>query len=136
MVAGLVLQRFVLTLPIGLPKSLARFATWGALAFAAGFMVSAVALFRRTGQDPKPWKSTPELVLKGPYRWTRNPMYLGMALFQAAVGLWFANGWILLTLPIVLVAIYLTAIRHEEAYLERKFGTPYQDYKSAVRRWL
>jgi protein-S-isoprenylcysteine O-methyltransferase Ste14 len=63
-------------------------------------------------------------------------MYLGMALFQAAVGLWLANGWILLMLPVALVAVYVTAIRHEEDYLERKFGTPYVDYKSAVRRWL
>lgn len=133
---GLLLQSHVLRLPIWLPPGLARFAVWGAVAFAIAFILSALALFRRTGQDPEPWKSTPSLVLRGPYRWTRNPMYLGMALLHAAAGLWLENGWIVLLLPVALIGVYWIAIRHEEAYLERKFGRSYLDYKAAVRRWL
>lgn len=135
-VAGIAMQRRLLTLPIDLPETFRVFATWGSLAFGAGFIVSSLALFHRSGQDPNPWKSTPELVLRGPYRMTRNPIYLGMGLLQAAAGLWRSNGWILILLPVALATVYLLAIRHEEAYLERKFGQPYLDYKARVRRWL
>jgi protein-S-isoprenylcysteine O-methyltransferase Ste14 len=100
------------------------------------FMIGAIGLFRRTGQDPKPWKTTPEIISTGIYRYTRNPMYVGMALFQIAIGIGFANGWILALFPPVIAIIYAMAIRHEEAYLERKFGAPYIDYKKSVRRWL
>lgn len=96
----------------------------------------AVGLFRRTGQDPKPWKTTPEIISTGVYRFTRNPMYLGMALLQVGIGVGFANGWILALLPPVLVIIYAVAIRPEETYLESKFGDGYTAYKKSVRRWL
>ncbi|MCI0671698.1 MAG: isoprenylcysteine carboxylmethyltransferase family protein, partial [Myxococcaceae bacterium] len=72
----------------------------------------------------------------GVYKFTRNPMYLGMTLLQTAIGIGWANGWIIALLPGVLAIIYATAIRHEEAYLERKFGDAYTRYKESVRRWL
>jgi protein-S-isoprenylcysteine O-methyltransferase Ste14 len=97
---------------------------------------AALGVFRRTGQDPKPWKSTPEIISTGVYRYTRNPMYIGMALLQAAVGFAAANGAILVLVPVSLGVVYRIAVRHEEAYLERKFGAVYVDYKQAVRRWL
>ena len=100
------------------------------------FMIGAIGLFRRTGQDPKPWKTTPEIISTGIYRYTRNPMYVGMALFQIAIGIGFANGWILALVPLVLWIVYVTAIRHEEAYLEAKFGQAYIVYKQSVRRWV
>jgi protein-S-isoprenylcysteine O-methyltransferase Ste14 len=59
-----------------------------------------------------------------------------MALLQAALGIGFANAWIVALIPPVLVVVYLTAIRHEEAYLERRFGETYTAYKRSVRRWL
>ena len=135
-VAGLALHARALPLPIGLPEPVRNFGVWGSLLFGAGFIVSALILFHRTGQDPEPWKSTPEIIFSGPYRWTRNPIYLGMALLQASVGLWRSNGWILLLLPLALIGVYLLAIRHEEAYLGSKFGKAYLDYKARVRRWL
>lgn len=135
-IAGFALQKWVLPLPIGLPERLRILTTWGSLLFGAGFIVTSMALFRRTGQNPEPWKSTPEMIFKGPYRLSRNPMYLGMALLQAAAGLWRSNGWILVFLPLALCGVYWIAIRPEEAYLERKFGDAYRSYKSSVRRWL
>ena len=48
----------------------------------AALMMGAFGLFRRTGQDPKPWESTPEIISTGIYRFTRNPMYVGLALIQ------------------------------------------------------
>jgi protein-S-isoprenylcysteine O-methyltransferase Ste14 len=99
-------------------------------------LAGALGLFRRTGQDPKPWVSTPEIVSSGVYRWSRNPMYVGMALLLVAIGLGWANGWILVLVLPVLAIVYLTAVRHEERYLERKFGVQYLEYKGSTRRWL
>lgn len=59
-----------------------------------GLIAGAWTLFRRTGQDPKPWKPTPEIVLSGPYRFTRNPVYLGLTCIQIGLGLALNNLWI------------------------------------------
>ena len=99
-------------------------------------MASAIGLFKRTGQDPKPWKSTPEIISTGVYRFTRNPMYLGMALLQIGIGAGLENGWIVAFVPPVLLAVYRTAVRPEEAYLVGKFGDAYRQYRRSVRRWL
>jgi protein-S-isoprenylcysteine O-methyltransferase Ste14 len=135
-VIGGLLHVLVFPLPIDLPTGL-RIAV-AAVAALIGLMLGAGALglFRRTGQDPKPWESTPEIISTGIYRYTRNPMYVGMALLQLSIGIGWGNGWIVALLPPVLVLIYATAIRHEEAYLERKFGEVYLAYKRSVRRWV
>jgi len=114
-----------------------RFVAGGGLALGgAGLILAAGNLFRRSGQDPKPWKSTPEIIASGIYRWTRNPMYLGMGLAQAGLGILFANLWIVALVPVTWIVIYSTAIRHEEAYLATKFGESYLEYKASVRRWI
>ena len=136
LVGGYLLQQYALPLPLGLPDNVRRLAAVGAILCGVAMMLVAVALFRRTEQDPKPWTTTPAVISKGAYRITRNPMYLGMALIQGGIGLALENGWILLLLPLVLVLIYLTAVRHEETYLERKFGEAYLEYKKSVRRWI
>lgn len=135
-VAGVLLDGWLLPLPLGLPYSVRLAGAAGATLFGVGIIVVAMALFQRTGQDPRPWVSTPEIVSRGAYGLSRNPMYLGMALLQASFGLGRENGWVLLLLPPAMAVIYWTAIRHEEAYLERKFGASYLDYKRSVRRWL
>ncbi|RIL04438.1 MAG: isoprenylcysteine carboxyl methyltransferase [Proteobacteria bacterium] len=135
-IAGALLHAFAWALPLPLGRGV-RFAVAGVAALLGGLLVgSALGLFRRTGQDPKPWESTPEIISTGIYRWTRNPMYVGMALLQLAIGVALGNGWIVAGVPVVLAIVYATAVRHEEAYLERKFGAHYLEYKSAVRRWL
>ena len=134
-VGGLV-DRYLLSEPLGLPVAVRFGAAAVATASGIGVMAAAIGLFRRTGQDPKPWESTPEIISTGVYRFTRNPMYVGMALLQAGIGLALASAWIIALIPAVLVVVYTTAVRHEEAYLEEKFGTAYLSYKSSVRRWI
>ena len=134
--AGALVYAFVFPLPFGLAIGLRVGVTVATALVGLALMGNAMGLFHRTGQDPKPWKATPEVISTGIYRLTRNPMYLGMALLQAAIGVGLANAWILLLIPVVLVIVYAAAIRHEEAYLERKFGEPYLDYKRSVRRWI
>ena len=95
-----------------------------------------VRLFRRSGQNENPWKPTPSIVDRGPFRFTRNPMYLQMMLvcLGFAVLLW--NAWILVMTPVAAWALQRFAIAPEETYLERKFGNEYLAYKRRVRRWL
>ena len=96
----------------------------------------AVRLFRRSGQSENPWKPTPELVEAGPFRLTRNPMYLQLVLVCVGFALLLANIWILILTPLGAWLLQRFAILPEEAYLERKFGERYRAYKRRVRRWL
>ena len=133
--AGLV-QRYLFPLSLNLPRGVRFAAAAVVAAIGFGLMAAAVGLFRRTGQDPKPWRSSPEIISTGVYRITRNPMYVSMALLQAGYGMARANGWTIALIPVVLAVVYATAVRHEEAYLEEKFGAAYLRYKSSVRRWI
>ena len=96
----------------------------------------AIAHFRQSGQDEKPWTTTTALVGAGPYRFTRNPMYLGMVLLCIGAAVLLSNWWILALTPVCALALWWFAIRPEEAYLENKFGEGYRAYTRRVRRWL
>jgi protein-S-isoprenylcysteine O-methyltransferase Ste14 len=101
-----------------------------ALLFAAG------AGFSAAKTNIPPWKPSTALVTSGIYRYTRNPMYLGMALAYAGLSV-FADSLIaLLGLPVALAVMHYGVIAREERYLEQKFGAEYRSYKSAARRWL
>jgi protein-S-isoprenylcysteine O-methyltransferase Ste14 len=95
-----------------------------------------VLLFRRGGQSENPWKPTTHIEKRGPYRFTRNPMYLQMVLVCVGAGIALGNNWILILVPAVMAALYLLVIQYEEAYLLAKFGNAYSEYKQSVRRWL
>lgn len=99
-------------------------------------MTAALISFRRTGQDPAPWTPTPELISKGPYQWTRNPMYVGISGVQFGLGLVLSNLWISLLAPFAVLVVHFIAVLPEEEYLHEKFGSRYQDYRSQVRRYL
>lgn len=122
---------------------LASFATagyWvgGAIVAASvlGLGLWPVLLFRRSGQDENPWKPTPAIVERGPYRITRNPMYLQMVLICVGVAVILIDVWILILAPVCARVLQRFAIEPEEAYLERKFGDDYLAYKRRVRRWI
>jgi protein-S-isoprenylcysteine O-methyltransferase Ste14 len=132
--AGVVLE---LAFPTSWPPSGVRIA--GTLLAAGAWLAldgAAMAFFRRAGTSMVPMNPTTALVTSGPYRLTRNPMYLGMAFLYVAFAFGFGVMWALAFLPAVLVIVDRFVIAREEPYLERKFGPAYRDYKARVRRWL
>jgi protein-S-isoprenylcysteine O-methyltransferase Ste14 len=98
--------------------------------------ITAAATFRRAGTNVNPTKPATTVVSHGPFRVTRNPMYLSMAVIYAGGILMLDSWWPLLLFPVTIWVIRTQIIAREEAYLERKFGAVYLDYKKKVRRWL
>lgn len=101
-----------------------------------GLGVWSVVLFKRGGQSPNPWKPSPQLEERGPFRFTRNPMYLQMVLICLGLSVALMNWWLLILTPAVAWLLQRYAILPEEAYLEQQFGDAYLEYKSRVRRWI
>jgi protein-S-isoprenylcysteine O-methyltransferase Ste14 len=124
--------------PVGVPVDPTIRTVAGLLLILSGLTPNlwALAFFARTGQNPLPWKPTPELIFQGPYRFTRNPMYLGATLIVFGLGLAMDNLWIsLFALPGLLV-VHAIAVVPEERYLSLKFGESYKKYLAQVRRYL
>jgi protein-S-isoprenylcysteine O-methyltransferase Ste14 len=92
--------------------------------------------FWRARTNPLPHKPSSSLVIVGPYRVTRNPMYLSLALLYVGFGFLLSIAWAFVVLPAVIFIINIYVIRREESYLESKFGEQYRAYKKQVRRWL
>ena len=111
----------------------------GAAAAAAAWLAldgAAIVLFGFAGTSIWPFVPTTALVTSGPYRLSRNPQYLGIAFFHVTFAFALGVPWALATLPVVLAVIDRTVIPREEAYLERRFGNAYLEYKARVRRWM
>jgi len=96
----------------------------------------AAGLFRRRGTAVEPWKPSTALIIEGPYRFSRNPIYVGFAVTY--VGLAIAmDSWIALILLVpCLLVVDRFVIQREELYLGHKFGDAYKAYRQKVRRWL
>jgi protein-S-isoprenylcysteine O-methyltransferase Ste14 len=101
-----------------------------------GLMGSFVRAFRLARTPVDPYTPSTAIVTDGPYKLTRNPGYLGMALTYAGIAMVANKPWALVSLPAAVAIIDRGVIAREERYLERKFGTPYVEYKRRVRRWL
>lgn len=135
-VVGYALHRFA---PVRLraePAPAQQLIGWGLVAASVLLSASAVWLFRRAGTTPNPWKPTTALVIRGPYRFTRNPMYLAFAALYLGLTLLVNSVWPLVLFPGVIALVQTQVIAREEAYLETKFGEVYRAYKAQVRRWL
>ena len=102
----------------------------------AALAIWGVLTFRRAGTTVLPFRSAAAMVRDGPYRFTRNPMYVGMTLAYVGLALVFNTMWPVVALPLVLVALVRLVISREEEYLEAVFGDEYLGYKRDVRRWL
>jgi protein-S-isoprenylcysteine O-methyltransferase Ste14 len=114
----------------------ARLVGWSLVGAGVLLGASAVVLFRRAGTTPNPTRPTTALVLHGPYRFTRNPMYVGLGLCYLGATLLVNSAWPLVLLPVLIGLVQRWVIAPEEAYLERRFGAEYRAYRTRVRRWL
>jgi protein-S-isoprenylcysteine O-methyltransferase Ste14 len=101
-----------------------------------GFAAAGVRAFSRAGTPVPTNQPTRALSTTGIHAWTRNPIYLGMFLVYGGIGIAARSPWTLvLTLPLA-ITIRFGVVAREEAYLERRFGDDYRDYKARVHRWL
>ena len=98
--------------------------------------VSAWIAFHRARTPVLPTRPTTAIVIRGPYRFTRNPLYLSLAIIHAGAALLLGYLWPLLFLPLAAALISRLVIAREEVYLEGKFGAEYARYRDSVRRWL
>ena len=105
-------------------------------AIALALAIWAIVTIRQAGTQVETYKPTTAIVANGPYRFTRNPIYLAMVLGLIGLAIAFDSLWILATLVLFYLVIRYGVVAREEAYLERKFGDVYLGYKSRVRRWL
>jgi protein-S-isoprenylcysteine O-methyltransferase Ste14 len=110
----------------------------GGLVFLAGFalLIWAASTFRQAGTNVPTSKPTTTIVAAGPYRHSRNPIYVGMFLGLIGIAIGFDSLWPLVLLVPFFLVIRYGVIAREEAYLERKFGDAYTTYKAHVRRWM
>jgi protein-S-isoprenylcysteine O-methyltransferase Ste14 len=134
-VLSVLVHFFVFSIPI-LPQPFALIL--GIVCILAGPSLAWPALrtMRAAGTNVNPAKPTLLIVRGGPYRFTRNPMYLALCLVQAAIG-FFLNDWITLSFVVPLaIVLHFGVILPEERYLEAKFGEQYLALKREVWRWL
>lgn len=140
-------QLFLITIVTGLllqqlwPFSFASsvVAIWLGLSLISGclgLMVWADGTFKRWDTAVNPDHPTTQIIKTGPYRFSRNPMYLAFLLIQLGVGLALSSWWLLITLLPAWIILRWGVIAREEQYLRGLFGVEYLDYQTAVRRWL
>ncbi len=110
----------------------------GALLVAASIALFArsVREFRRLETPVPSTRPSTTVVRTGPYRFSRNPIYLAFTLLQLGIGLWTANGWLIVLLIPTLTLIFWGVIVREERYMTERFGEDYLRYRRSVRRWL
>lgn len=105
----------------------------GAGALLAGWALTLFALVRTA---ILPFRPASTLVVRGPYRFSRNPIYAGLLLIYLGVALWTRQLWPVLFLPLAMASLRGLAIDQEESHLREKFGDGYREYCRRVRRWL
>jgi len=130
------------SLASGLPqrerKKALMFGVAMALVFLIGFALAAfsVRTFTRAGADVVPGRPATTLVTNGPYRVTRNPIYIGFILLYFGIAILATSVWMLLLLVPLLIVLQRGVVEREETYLDAKFGEEYGKYKARVPRWL
>jgi len=109
----------------------------GVALVAAGLALTvwAVVTLRRAATTVRPDRPAARLVTNGPYRRTRNPIYLGFTVAYAGLAVLLNWAWPLVLLPVVLITLTVVVVQREEQYLHAEFDA-YEDYSKRVRRWL
>jgi protein-S-isoprenylcysteine O-methyltransferase Ste14 len=133
-ISGVLLDRqWNFPVGLGVPR---RVLGWLLVTACAVLTASSVRSFWRRRTSIVPIRPATALVSAGPYRYTRNPMYLGLALLTVALGLFLNTWWPILLLVPVLIIVQWLVIAREERYLHRRFGAEYDAYVRQVRRWF
>jgi protein-S-isoprenylcysteine O-methyltransferase Ste14 len=116
--------------------ALARPLGWALIGLGlAGFAWALVAILARH-TTVNPYKAASSLVTRGPFRYTRNPIYVSDWFVYAGAMLLLRTAWPLLLAPAVFLVMRFMVVAHEERHLEARFGDEYRDYKARVRRWF
>ena len=135
--AGWLLDKYIVALPIpGMTSGFISMLGVGLLMIGIFLAVWGLLTFRRAGTAIIPHHSASQLVVSGPYRFTRNPMYTGLTIQYIGVSALLGTAWPLLLLPVVLLIVFRFVIQREERYLRDAFGTEYAEWCVRVRRWL
>jgi protein-S-isoprenylcysteine O-methyltransferase Ste14 len=119
-----------------LPRKVAAILGVTLIGASVGLVSQAYQRMKRAGTNVDPYEPATVLVTEGPFKFTRNPLYLSVTLFYAGVATLVNALWAMLMLPIVLFVMNRGVVEREERYLERKFGEQYTQYKGRVRRWI
>lgn len=137
LILGLALEFLVVrTQGLDMPVSLRWTVVAVLLLTGVAAIAAAVLRFRRAGTPAPPWQPTTAFVAQGIYRFTRNPMYLGMTLIYCALAVAADAPVIFWMLIPLCVTIHYGVVLREERYMADKFGTAYIDYANSVPRWL
>lgn len=107
-----------------------------AVLIAVALFLSAVRTMRTAGTPVPGDRPTTTIVRSGPYRFSRNPIYLAFSLLHLGIAGWVNSLWLLLTLVPAAALMAFVVIPREERYLESRFPSEYPAYRAAVRRWL
>ncbi|RBP04579.1 protein-S-isoprenylcysteine O-methyltransferase Ste14 [Roseiarcus fermentans] len=120
-----------------LPPGFPRWPAGGVvIALGLAIALAAIVQFRRAGTAVRPDRPSRAVLTTGPYRWSRNPIYLAMLLVVAGLAVALDSLWQLAALAVLYGVLRWGVVAREEAYLERKFGAAYRDYARRVRRWI
>ena len=136
-VLGLALDWLIPAYVVSVLLSLTERIIIGAMLIATGGALAIPAMrgFRSAGTHVEPWKPSSALVTGGIFGWLRNPMYVGLALIVAGLGIALASDWMLVMLVPAVLLLHFGVVKREERYLEAKFGDAYRAYKERVPRY-
>lgn len=135
MLGGWWLDRNQLSLPFDL-GTMTHPLGWLAIGIGGTLFAWTMRTFMRHRTTVNPYVAASSLCTSGPFRYSRNPIYLGDWFILIGVSLLLGTFWPLVFAPLIWIMIRFGVIRHEEAHLEAKFGDAYRGYKARVRRWI
>jgi protein-S-isoprenylcysteine O-methyltransferase Ste14 len=135
-VLGWAIEQWLDRLPVAAPGPFVLTVSIALLAIGLALIAAALLRFRQLGTRPEPWKPASVLTVDGIYRFTRNPMYLGMTLLGIAAGTYFRSPGALAGVVAACLVVDRWVIPREESYLRARFGAAYEDYCQRVGRWL
>ncbi len=108
----------------------------GIIVLAIGLALWAIRTFSRAGTNIPTHKAALGVVSEGPYRFTRNPMYMGMQILLIGVGVMFSSEWHIISWPLFFMILKYGVVLREERYMEKKFGDEYRELLERTRRWI